>query len=72
MNKQSRFPYADDDKKNPKKPLISDDEKLDEALEETFPASDPPAMTEPTEHVVEDKEPIQNPPEPPKDEKPKA
>lgn len=26
----------------------ADDEKLDEALEDTFPASDPPALTTPT------------------------
>jgi hypothetical protein len=27
-----------------------DDKKLDEELEETFPASDPPSMTEPPTH----------------------
>jgi hypothetical protein len=27
------------------------DEKLDQALEESFPASDPPAQTEPVTHV---------------------
>jgi hypothetical protein len=27
-----------------------EDELLDEALDESFPASDPPAMTEPTPH----------------------
>ncbi|HEY4265374.1 MAG TPA: hypothetical protein VGM72_08655 [Micropepsaceae bacterium] len=27
------------------------DEKLDDALDATFPASDPPSMTEPTKHV---------------------
>lgn len=30
---------------------FSDDESLDEALEESFPASDPPARTEPVTHV---------------------
>lgn len=29
----------------------SDDDKLDEALEDSFPASDPPAQTEPTSKV---------------------
>ena len=29
----------------------SDDDKLDDALEDTFPASDPPAQTEPTSKV---------------------
>lgn len=29
------------------KPQKTDDEKLDAALEDTFPASDPPAMTDP-------------------------
>ncbi len=27
------------------------DQALDEALEETFPASDPPAMTDPDRHI---------------------
>lgn len=30
---------------------MSDDDKLDDALEDTFPASDPPAQTEPTSKV---------------------
>jgi hypothetical protein len=35
-----------------KKPAsISEDEKLDEALEETFPASDPPSVTDPEKHI---------------------
>jgi hypothetical protein len=29
----------------------SEDDKLDEALEETFPASDAPSMTDPAKHV---------------------
>ena len=29
----------------------TEDEKLDDALDETFPASDPPSMTEPHSHV---------------------
>ena len=32
------------------------DEQLDEALEDTFPASDPPAMTEPARKRPEDRE----------------
>ena len=31
-----------------------DDDKLDEALEESFPASDPPAQTDPTSHIDSD------------------
>ena len=27
------------------------DEKLDQALDDSFPASDPPSMTDPTKHV---------------------
>ena len=27
------------------------DTKLDDALDDTFPASDPPSMTDPTKHV---------------------
>jgi hypothetical protein len=30
---------------------LSDDEALDDALEQSFPASDPPAQTEPVTHV---------------------
>lgn len=30
------------------------EDKLDEAVEDTFPASDPPAMTEPTRGIVKD------------------
>jgi hypothetical protein len=30
---------------------LSEDEKLDDALDNTFPASDPPSMTEPIKHV---------------------
>ena len=42
MTKSQRPPSA------PKpKPAKPQDDKLDEALDETFPASDPPAMTAP-------------------------
>ena len=34
-----------------KKPSKSTDERLDEALMDTFPASDPPAMTDPNVRV---------------------
>lgn len=34
-----------------KKPAKSQEDKLDEALEHTFPASDPPAMTDPNVRV---------------------
>jgi len=34
-----------------RKPVKSEDDKLDEALECTFPASDPPAMTDPNVRV---------------------
>jgi hypothetical protein len=38
----------------PKKPKTTD-EKLDEALKESFPASDPPAMSEPGGHIKTDR-----------------
>jgi len=34
-----------------KKPPKTPEEKLDDALEDSFPASDPPAQTEPTTHL---------------------
>jgi hypothetical protein len=36
-----------------KRPPMTEDEKLKEALEESFPASDPPAITVPQAHVGE-------------------
>ena len=38
---------------NPKKPdpLKEQDDRLEEALEDSFPASDPPSMTQPKPHV---------------------
>jgi hypothetical protein len=39
-----------------------DDDKLDEALQESFPASDPPAMTDPTTHIDREKQPANEPP----------
>jgi hypothetical protein len=39
------------DKNTLGKPAKTEDEKLDEALEHTFPASDPPAMTDPSTRV---------------------
>jgi hypothetical protein len=39
------------DKLVSRKPAKTEDEKLDEALEHTFPASDPPAMTDPNVRV---------------------
>ena len=36
------------------------DEKLDQALDQSFPASDPPAQTEPTVHVGTTKKPEKN------------
>jgi len=50
----------------PKKPRLSQpdkkhqDELLDEALEETFPASDPPAMLEPAPESPQGDEDRQN------------
>ncbi len=34
-----------------KKPLKTDEDRLEAALEDSFPASDPPSMTAPTQHV---------------------
>ena len=34
-----------------KDPSKDKDEKLDQALDDSFPASDPPSMTDPTKHV---------------------
>jgi hypothetical protein len=42
------------------------DKQLDEALAETFPASDPPAITEPAPTPPEDGESEQNPKEKPR------
>ena len=43
---------APKNKPGPKKDLPKNqDDKLDDALDDTFPASDPPAMTEPVKHV---------------------
>ena len=39
------------DKNMRRKPAKTEDEKLDEALEHTFPASDPPAQTDPSTRV---------------------
>ena len=39
-----------------KKPKTTSD-KLDDALDDSFPASDPPAMTEPGTHIGSDHEP---------------
>ena len=46
------------DKRTPeqkKKPKSTND-KLDDALDDSFPASDPPAMTEPVSHIGSDKD----------------
>ena len=46
------------DKRSPeqkKKPKTTSD-KLDDALDDSFPASDPPAMTEPVTHIGSDDE----------------
>ena len=39
----------------PRQTSKSSDQKLDEALAETFPASDPPAQTQPIVHVGRNK-----------------
>lgn len=44
-NQQERVPQPKDIPANEEK--LHRDEMLDEALEETFPASDPPSATEP-------------------------
>ncbi len=47
----------------PKKPdpaKKEEDERLEEALEDSFPASDPPSMTQPKPHA--DKPPAETPP----------
>ena len=54
-------PKIDEAKKNVHKHKMSE---LDEALEDTFPASDPPSMTEPHKHLGSGKksgEPTQSP-----------
>jgi hypothetical protein len=38
----------------------SQDSKLDEALDDSFPASDPPSMTDPTKHVGRGKDKSQS------------
>jgi hypothetical protein len=38
-------------KSSKKDPSKSEEAKLDDALDDTFPASDPPAMTEPHRHL---------------------
>lgn len=50
----------------PRKPETTD-EKLDDALDDSFPASDPPSMTDPTKAVK--KKPVMPDLEPPKDQK---
>jgi hypothetical protein len=40
-----------DARKQPEKAPKTQDQKLDDALEQTFPASDPPAMTDPNVRV---------------------
>ena len=46
----------------PKKPDAAkqEDDRLEEALEDSFPASDPPSMTQPKPHA--DKPPAEKPP----------
>jgi L-lactate dehydrogenase complex protein LldG len=44
--------------RKPDKTPKTDDEKLDQALDQSFPASDPPAQTEPTVNVRSKKKPI--------------
>lgn len=43
------------------------DEDLDSALDDSFPASDPPSMTDPSKNVK--KKPVMPDNEPPKDQK---
>lgn len=48
MGKDSRAVNAEDAKRDNS---LSEDDKLDDALDQTFPASDPPSMTEPIKHL---------------------
>jgi hypothetical protein len=48
MGKDSKATNAEDAKRDTS---LSEDDKLDDALDNTFPASDPPSMTEPIKHV---------------------
>lgn len=41
-------------KKRPPEPLAAEDDRLTRELEDTFPASDPPSLTEPDEGVIGD------------------
>jgi hypothetical protein len=47
QSKERKSPEPEDLKSVTNKEKEHDDELLDEALEESFPASDPPALTEP-------------------------
>jgi len=49
-----------------KKPLKTEDDRLETALEDSFPASDPPAMTAPSRHIGKPAKPKKN------EEKPSA
>ncbi len=49
MNKKQGGPAKIAGNDNAAKPKL--DEELEEGLEETFPASDPPAATQPVHHV---------------------
>ena len=44
--------------RKPEKTPKTEDEKLDQALDQSFPASDPPAQTEPTVNVRSKKKPV--------------